>query len=233
MTEAEPEPAETAASKPRPRLLELLRRSESPLDVYELAAATGLHISTVRFHLEVLAKSKRITVRTTPRATPGRPRTVYEIAQEDTAPDGYRALAAALAAGVGGTSRTRSRRADETGRKWATTLVDRAPVAISSDAAARQITDLLDDMHFDPELAEQSPDTRDREIRLRACPYRDVAREHPDVVCSVHQGVLNGVLTQLGMPFASARLVPFVRPHLCLAYLTAPDPAQESAGNAS
>ena len=233
MTEAEPGPAENAASKPRPRLLELLRRSESPLDVYELAAATGLHISTVRFHLEVLAKSKRITVRTTSRATPGRPRTVYEVGQEETAPDGYRALAAALAAGIGGTSRTRSRRAEQTGRQWATTLVDRAAVAVAPDAAARQITGLLDDMHFDPELTEQAADTRDREIRLRACPYRDVAREHPDVVCSVHLGVLNGVLAQLGMPFASARVVPFVKPHLCLAYLTTSDPASEAADSGS
>ncbi len=233
MTEAEPEPTGTAASKPRPRLLELLRRSESPLDVYELAAATGLHISTVRFHLDVLAKSQQITVRTTPRATPGRPRTVYDVGQEVTTPDGYRALAAALAAGVGGTSRTRRRRAEEIGRRWATTLVDRAPIPVAPDAAERQITGLLDDMHFDPELTEQTASTGDREIRLRACPYRDVAREHPDVVCSVHLGVLNGVLTQLGMPFASARLVPFVKPHLCLAHLTAADPAAGTAGTGS
>jgi hypothetical protein len=31
-------------------------------------------------------------------------------------------------------------------------------------------------MSFDPELADPAPDTAKREIRLRAWPYRDVAR---------------------------------------------------------
>jgi predicted ArsR family transcriptional regulator len=76
----------------------------------------------------------------------------------------------------------------------------------------------------DPELADPAPDTVEREIRLRACPYRDVAREHPDVVCAIHLGLLQGALTQLGNPPTTVRLVPFVKPHLCLAYLT-PDHA--------
>ena len=79
-------------------------------------------------------------------------------------------------------------------------------------------------MNFDPELADPAPDTGEREIRLRACPYRDVAREHPDVVCAIHLGLLQGALTQLGNPPTTVRLVPFVKPHLCLAYLT-PDHA--------
>ena len=79
-------------------------------------------------------------------------------------------------------------------------------------------------MNFDPELADPAPGTGEREIRLRACPYRDVAREHPDVVCAIHLGLLQGALTQLGDPPTTVRLVPFVKPHLCLAYLT-PDHA--------
>ena len=79
-------------------------------------------------------------------------------------------------------------------------------------------------MNFDPELADPAPGTGEREIRLRACPYRDVAREHPEVVCAIHLGLLQGVLTQLGNRSTTVRLVPFVKPHLCLAYLT-PDHA--------
>ena len=134
---------------------------------------------------------------------------------------------------MGATSRVRSRRAEEAGRQYAGTLVAQTGITVPPDAAARQITGLLTEMQFDPELIEETTATRDREIRLRACPYKDLAQDHPDVVCSVHLGLLKGILDQLGRPFASARLLPFAEPDLCLAYLSATEPAPETAGGAS
>ncbi len=215
-----------AASKPRRRLLKLLRRSDTPLDVYQLADTTGLHITTIRFHLDVLAKAGQVTVQKTPRTTPGRPRTVYTARTEEAPPNGYRPLAALLAANLGPTPRTRRRRAEKVGRDWATTLIPTADGVATPDEAAHRIVDLFVEMNFDPELADPAPDTGEREIRLRACPYREVAREHPDVVCAIHLGLLRGALTQLGKPPTTGRLMPFVKPHLCLAYLSPePEPA--------
>ena len=213
-------PSDPAASKPRRRLLKLLRRSDAPLDVYELAAATGLHITTVRFHLDVLARAGQITAQKTPRTTPGRPRTVYSIRTEEASPDGYRPLAALLAANLGPTPRARRRRAEKAGRDWATSLIPSTERAATPDEAAHRITELFAEMNFDPELVDPAPGSAAREIRLRACPYRDVARDHPEVVCAIHLGLLQGALTQLGEPPTTVRLVPFVKPHLCLAYLT-------------
>ena len=116
-------PTDPTTSKPRRRLLKLLRRSDTPLDVYQLAEATGLHITTVRFHLDVLARAGQVTVQKTPRTTPGRPRTVYAAHTEEAPPDGYRPLAALLAANLGPTPRTRRRRAEKAGRDWATSLI--------------------------------------------------------------------------------------------------------------
>jgi predicted ArsR family transcriptional regulator len=212
-------PSDPTTSKPRRRLLKLLRRSDTPLDVYQLADTIGLHITTVRFHLDVLARAGRVTVQKTPRTTPGRPRTVYAARAEEAPPDGYRPLAALLAANLGPTSHIRRRRAEKAGRDWATSLI-LATSTTSPDETAHRIVDLFAEMNFDPELADPAPDTGEREIRLRACPYRDVAREHPDVVCAIHLGLLQGILTQLGNPSTTVRLVPFVKPHLCLAYLT-------------
>lgn len=73
------------------------------------------------------------------------------------------------------------------------------------------------ELGFDPELA---GDETDRQIRLRACPFRDAARANPEVVCSVHLGLLRGTLTRLGAPPTTTRLLPFVEPELCLAQLT-------------
>jgi predicted ArsR family transcriptional regulator len=88
-------------------------------------------------------------------------------------------------------------------------------------------------MNFDPVLVDPAPGTGEREIRLRACPYRDVAREHSEVVCAVHLGLLQGALTQLGTPPTTVRLEPFVKPHPCLAYLTPDPPPVPTATTAS
>ena len=122
-TPLEDAPTDPTTSKPRRRLLKLLRRSDTPMDVYQLADTTGLHITTIRFHLDLLTKAGQVTVQKTPRTTRGRPRTVYTARTEETPPDGYRPLAALLAAHLGPTPRTRRRRAEKVGRDWAATLI--------------------------------------------------------------------------------------------------------------
>jgi predicted ArsR family transcriptional regulator len=124
-----------------------------------------------------------------------------------------------LAAHLGPTPRTRRRRAEKVGRDWATSLIPTTNTT-DPDETAHRIVDLFTEMNFDPELVDPAPATGEREIRLRACPYRDVARDHPDVVCAIHLGLLQGAITQLGTPPTAVRLVPFVKPRLCLAYLT-------------
>ncbi len=215
--------ADAGASRTRRRLLKLLRRSEMPLDVYDLATATGLHITTVRFHLDVLARAGLITVQKLPRATPGRPRTVYVIRIEETTVDAYQPLAAVLAANLGPTTGIRRRRAEKAGREWATTLVPVGDPPPDQDSVAQKVLTLFDQLRFDPELREPAVDTGVQDIRLRGCPYRDLARTHPEVVCAMHLGLLQGALTQLGGPPTTAQLLPLVKPRLCIVRLT-PNP---------
>jgi len=230
---SDPEPGEPAAAGSRRQLLRLLRRSDTPLDVYELAAATGLHVTTVRFHLDGLARANKITAQKAPRTTPGRPRTVYAIRTEESSPDGYRPLAAVLAAHLGPTPGSRRRRAERAGREWAAELIPPVDRAGDVDDAARRITDLFAEMNFDPELVDPAPDSGEREIRLRACPYREVAVDHPEVVCALHLGLLQGALGRLGQTPTAGRMVPLVKPHLCLAYLTPEPPPTPSRSGAS
>ncbi|MDG4862278.1 hypothetical protein P8605_29455, partial [Streptomyces sp. T-3] len=69
-------------------------------------------------------------------------------------------------------------------------------------------------MGFDPEQAPAPAGTE--RVLLHACPYRDMARHRPEVVCAVHQGVLDGLLEGTG---TEAELRPFVGPELCHADL--------------
>jgi predicted ArsR family transcriptional regulator len=55
---------------------------------------------------------------------------------------------------------------------------------------------------------------------LRRCPFYDLAEQHPEVVCSVHKGLVEGALDELGSDL-DVELTPFVEPNVCLVALTA------------
>jgi predicted ArsR family transcriptional regulator len=201
------------ASAPRRRVLDALTRSATPLDAQTIAAGLELHVTTVRFHLEQL-EAARLVHRS--RAADGqgadgrrgRPRINYVAAdptQEDSREQLIDALAGALAAGDDG-GRSRSIAA---GRTWADSLVvDAGGVDGAGDDEVATLVHVLDGLGFDPVRGAD-------EIRLRACPFRDAAREHPQVVCSVHLGLVERVLAQGGGD-RQPELLPFVEPEVCL-----------------
>jgi predicted ArsR family transcriptional regulator len=58
-------------------------------------------------------------------------------------------------------------------------------------------------------------------IELHHCPFRELAEEHPDVVCGAHLGLIQGALATSG-DLTATRILPFVAPDLCLAELSRP-----------
>ncbi len=69
---------------------------------------------------------------------------------------------------------------------------------------------MLDDLGFAPREA-ADPD----EIELRHCPFREVAQAHPEVACSLHLGLMRGVMAQMQAPLSVDDLIPFVDAHRC------------------
>lgn len=69
----------------------------------------------------------------------------------------------------------------------------------------------------------QAPETTaeasTREIRLRHCPFREVAEDHQDIICRLHLGLMQGALAQMQAPLTADRLDPLVQPNLCIAHL--------------
>lgn len=63
----------------RRRILAELEAAGAALDASEIAGRVGLHPNTVRWHLAVLADAGLVGSRPARRATPGRPRIVYEL----------------------------------------------------------------------------------------------------------------------------------------------------------
>lgn len=56
-------------------------------------------------------------------------------------------------------------------------------------------------------------------LTMRDCPYRDIARGNPDVICAVHLGVLRGALGAALSSVTVDHVDPFVDDDTCLAHL--------------
>ena len=203
----------------RAEVLGRLRVADEPLTVQQVAAATGIHVSTARFHLDGLVGEGLAERRVEVRQTPGRPRMLYAASAAASNPRSYRLLAemlTGLVASLDGTGAA----AKEAGRAWGRHLVDRpSPSARGgSGAALRELDRLMNSLGFQPQSS--SPDAEGRvEIRLGNCPFREVAMQHADVVCGLHLGVMQGALKEWRVPVTAKSLKPFVAPNLCIAHL--------------
>jgi predicted ArsR family transcriptional regulator len=205
----------------RARVLEVLQSSTGPLGVDEVAASTGLHPNTVRFHLDGLLGVGLVERSTEERTRPGRPRTLYN-APGDQPPAGrrsYRLLAQILADYLAAHSARPERTAQAAGEEWGRRVLERpAPLRrVDATAATRQLTYVLEDIGFAPEAVTRG---RRREILLHHCPFREAAERDASVVCAVHLGLMRGALAEIGAPLRVTGLDPFVEPRLCVAHLS-------------
>src|SRR5487761_1318395 len=203
-----------ALGRSRADVLDMLRAASQPLGVRDVAQRTGLHQNTARFHLAARE--------TEDRETPGRPRVGYlATAEASGGRRRYRLLSEILASLIAGTMPEPGTAAEEAGRAWGQYLTDQPP-PYQRLSAARAVADLastLDELGFAPEPP--SGDDRHYQLNLRQCPFREVAREHRNVVCALHLGLMRGALSQLRAPVTADQLEPFVEPSLCVARLTA------------
>ncbi|WP_241562708.1 helix-turn-helix transcriptional regulator [Streptomyces hoynatensis] len=218
----------SASGRPSARrlaVLDALRGAAAPLGVPELAARVGAHQNTVRFHLSALVADGLAEPRTTAPSGPGRPRTVYAATPgvDRGAGRDYGLLARILLGSLAAGGPEAGAAATEAGRAWGRELAGAPAPRPTAEEAARRLTALLARLGFAPEAVGAS------RIRLRHCPFRELAEEYARVVCPLHLGLIQGALAGLGAPLAATRLEPFAEPHACLAHLAPapPPPAAE------
>jgi predicted ArsR family transcriptional regulator len=73
---------------------------------------------------------------------------------------------------------------------------------------------LLDEFGFAPERSVSD------QVRLRHCPFLELAETRAAVVCPIHLGLMQGALESWQSPIGVDRLDAFVEPDLCLVHLT-------------
>lgn len=213
-------PEALALGESRARVLEALQTARGPLGVGEVAKKVRLHPNTARFHLDGLVEQGLVDRNTEARDTPGRPRALYS-AREGSAAAGqrsYRLLAQILTSYLANTSRQPEKAALRAGEEWGRYLAERpAPYhRVDAASATQQLVETLDDIGFAPEPVTAG---RKRQILLHHCPFREAAEQNQEVVCSVHLGLMRGLLDGLGAPVKAETLDPFVEPDLCIAKL--------------
>lgn len=195
-------------------MLEVLDERGEPLSLAALATATGLHINTLRAHLDALAGAGLVRRERAPVAGRGRPAWLYS-AVPDELPAGvaeYAGLASALAETIEQTSSAPRRDAVEAGRRWGRRLAGDRGLGGGRPADARRRTvQLLDDLGFAPR-----PDARCAVVRLTRCPLLEAARRHPEIVCGVHLGIVRGAIETQGGDADGTNLFAFSEPGACL-----------------
>lgn len=212
-------PTDVSLGARRAEVLQRLRDSATALSVAQVAEITGLHVNTARFHLDGLVSEGLADRTAEERDTPGRPRMLYAARAETSGPRSFGLLAemlTGLVASLDGAGEA----AVEAGRAWGRHLVERpAPSQqVDREEATARLHRVLEAIGFRPEVR---PAGEGAEVRLRHCPFREVAERHTDVVCAIHLGLMQGALSELRAPLDAESLEPFVTPNLCVARLRA------------
>lgn len=192
------------------RVLELVRQYDAPVGVDQLSERLGKHTNTVREQLNALVNTGLIHRQRGEKHGRGRPAWYYVATGAQEAGREVVGLASALAGQIEQYSDDPHAAAVEAGENWGSTLL------AQGDDLQRSVFWVLDELGFAPQL-----DGSAGRMSLHACPMAEVAKDHPVVTCGVHQGVIRGVVRQLGGDPDAAELTARHEPEVCLLTVSA------------
>ena len=175
-----------------------LARASAPRSTAEVAETLGLHANTVRPHLERMREVGLLEVHSDNRGSVGRPQNRYALAPDAPSlglePPAFPVLARMLnevAAAAGAASDLSAEAGVEQGKAMGEAYVARRPRAGCVEA----VTAMLAELGFDPAVVH---DDNLATIAFTHCPYADLAAAHPEVICHLHRGLVEGFVESIG-----------------------------------
>lgn len=205
--------AQAASGTGRGRIADLLLAAQGPMTVQEMASATSLHVNTVREHLEHLMGDGAAERSTVTSGRPGRPQVIYTASGSgpDVGRRSYHEMARLLAEHLVATVDSPGATAREIGAQWGRAMAAETTGATPGDAAD-ELVRVLSTAGF-------APAVEDGLIAAHNCPFRELAEQHPELVCTLHQGMMDGYLGARGVEGVRTSLTPFARPGVCEVHL--------------
>lgn len=188
-----------------------------------------MHTSTARFHLDQLVAAQ-VLVTSYERRGVGRPRKVYSVPHH--APEtsierhnqSLQLLSGLLVDMLGGKDGAPVRTPEQAGEDWAREHLETASTTTPSRTPGEWLskigglTDVLHEWGYTPQIS-TGTDRESADVRLTHCPFRDLAKANPAVVCGIHRGLMRGAMAKLGEAGTDVELRPFQEGETCVAHL--------------
>jgi predicted ArsR family transcriptional regulator len=172
-----------------------LARSPIPLATADVADILDLHVNTVRPHLERMRDVGLLQVESSARGGVGRPQHRYSLAPDAPAlglePSPFPTLARVLLQAASSAGIDRDELADA-GRAQGAADAEQWPADV--DVLDALIVEQAK-LGFDPAVIELDSSAT---MAFTHCPFRDLAEAHPDLVCALHRGLVEGLVSSLG-----------------------------------
>lgn len=186
--------------------------------IAELSEKMGIHVNTLRGHLDELIDQDAVETITAPAQGRGRPSHIYRVRVPNNraVTREYVTLIELLAGEAFNKERLSPEdfaAAHEVGRKWAQAVDPTVNTGADEEGVDKLLTKLRT-LGFDPELRADN----ERSIGLKACPF--VTADNPvptPFICALHEGYLR---ESAGLPRSEElRIVPFDAPGQCGVHL--------------
>ena len=203
------------ADDTRYRLYRYIGLAGRPVAVREMSRRLSLHPNTLRPHLRRLEDAGLVAREVRKGSSVGRPETLYTVREpEDQEARDFRLLAEMLCGLVRG--RRAIERAREMASQWGFYFVTRdGAKPTAKPAPERNLARLQEAMAaagFDPRFRRGGAGI---EVTLRDCPFRELADEYRELVCELHRGLVEGMMSGLKPPLEVRQFRPFAERGVC------------------
>jgi len=175
-----------------------LARSPRPLTTSEIADTLDLHPNTVRPHLERMRDAGLLAVEVAGRGDVGRPHHRYSLAEgapslglEPPVLPVLARMVLSLAERLGADRTDAEAVGVAEGRERAMAYRD-APSSLEA------VVSDLDRLGFDPVVSDEPADPDAAVVGFANCPFGELAERHPELVCSLHRGIIAGFVETMG-----------------------------------
>jgi predicted ArsR family transcriptional regulator len=211
-----PEIHKALADDTRYRLYRYVGLAGRPVSIREMSRRLSLHPNTLRPHLRRLEEAGLVSREVRKTAAVGRPQTLYSVRHGEVEEGrDYRLLAEMLCGLLRG--KQAMDKAHELASQWGSYLVaqggPKPGVRLPPGRNLAILQEALSKAGFDPRFRRLQATAI--EVTLRDCPFRELADDYRELVCTLHRGLVEGMLSGLKPPLSLTEFKPFAERAIC------------------